>query len=142
MCFCRAAVVIAACFVLAAPASAGTYDVSLCRGSNGAPLGSDGWARFDLYRAGASVDQCSVAMPRLLSTLAANKAIANGDYVGWTFIAPAGTTIASYTLWRTFRAVHGWTSSGTFWAHAYFLGEDGRATLDRKSTRLNSSHQR
>jgi hypothetical protein len=130
MCFCRAAVVLASCLGFAAPASAGTYDVSLCRGSNGAPLGSDGWARFDLERAGASADQCSVAMPRLLSTLAANKAIADGDYVGWTFTAPAGTTIANYTLWRTFRAVHGWTSSGTFWAHAYFLGEDGRASFD------------
>ena len=76
-------------------------------------------------------DQCAAGGARAsFSALAANKIIASGDYVGWTFTAPTGTTIANYTLWRTFRPASGWTSSGAWWSHSYFLGEDGRATFE------------
>ena len=61
--------------------------------------------------------------------MAANKLIEDGDYVGWSFTAPPGTTIGSYTLWRSVRPAHGWGSEG-HWAHAYLLWEDARVPWD------------
>ena len=87
MSFCRAAVVVAMCLVFAAPASAGTYDVALCRASTGAPIGSDGWARFDQGAWGTSSDQCAVAMPRLLSAFPPNTAVAKTKHMATTTAA-------------------------------------------------------
>ena len=61
--------------------------------------------------------------------MASNKLIGSGRHVGWSFTAPPGTTIGSYTLWRSVRPAHGWGSEG-HWAHAYILSQDALVPLD------------
>ena len=116
-----AAAVVAA-YVLAAPSTAiaGAYEVSLCTRADYAALPTDGWAPFNLFGAGSTQDLCANQSGGryLATTLAANTRIENGEHVGWSFTAPPGTTIGSYTLWRSVRPAHAWTSEGR-WSHAY-----------------------
>src|SRR5215203_1186923 len=124
----RAAGFVVLFLVLATPASAGTYEVSLCSTTGGTETTTDGWGPFFLMGVGSLVDRCAQSGSRRLeSTLAPNTTVADGSYVGWSFTAPPTTTIANYTLWRTVSPNHGSNGTGgNFWAHAYLLQEDVR----------------
>ena len=125
--FRRAAVAIALyLFFAPASASAGTYDVWLCRTAEGSPASTDGWTTYDLINAATGADRCADTWrPRLESAMPANRPVPHGTIVGWAFTAPAATTIANYTLWRTVRPAYGGViPSEGYWAHMYTLNED------------------
>ena len=113
----------------AASASAATYRVHSCSLPDGRVIPADGW-RAETSGAGGSAPQgCSygIASARgLIGSLYGNSP--PGSYAGWTFTAPAHTTIRGYTIWRTVRAASG--ADG--WFHDYVLSHDAPRSLDQR----------
>ena len=113
----------------AASANAATYRVHSCSLPDGRVIPADGW-RAETSGAGGSAPQgCSygiVSARGLIGSLYGNSP--PGSYAGWTFTAPADTTIRGYTIWRTVRAASG--ADG--WFHDYVLSHDAPRSLDQR----------
>ncbi len=98
---------LAVCLSLAAAplAHAATYTVFGCNGPSGAEPMS-GWHvsldNPDLVPSVAWEDRCPTSV---LMTMDPNQAHPNGQFARETFIAPPGTTVQAYTIWRAVRLV-------------------------------------
>ena len=87
------------CFVPAAVAHAGTYEVWSCAGPNGEPVPADGWTPEGGATFSSNVNACASG-GGLFSALNGDFDHPFGTLMSWHFAAPANTRIQSYRLWR------------------------------------------
>lgn len=80
-----------------APAIAGTYDVFSCTQPNGAAAPVDGWASFSNSANMLAENDCAQA-GYLMAGMLGYREVPAGAESGWTFLPPAGTSIAQATL--------------------------------------------
>ncbi len=122
-------VLVCACLlVLPSAARAGTYDVITCNvpGSEGGAI-NRAWT-LDLYnRAGkpapaaaafkgpAALDVCTTPIGLPLSAAVGTTTVKVDDGAGFSFTAPAGTTVRDATIWRYSKVRHTSAAASPYW---------------------------
>jgi hypothetical protein len=87
--------------IVAAPAGAATYSVYSCAGPSSEALPNSAWQTTVDNPAQIAAFQFGSGCPDLSVQANGAAVFADGDAAGWEFIAPPGTTIASYDLTRS-----------------------------------------
>lgn len=96
---------LAAMWLAPAPAHAGTYTVWSCHLPNLKAAPVEGWSATRQAGNTFASNACNSVVAGIHGGLSAGFLgnVAPNAWAGWTFTAPADTTISSYSLWRTIR---------------------------------------
>jgi hypothetical protein len=134
---------VAALLILPSAARAGTYDVVSCN----TPLGEGGginraWTIETYNRAGkaappassfsspASVEKCDTPAGLLLNSLSGPATVRVDDGAGFTFRAPAGTTVRDISVWRyTAARMTSATAGSPYWVSVARAGTAAGGSL-------------
>jgi hypothetical protein len=94
-------------------ADAATYDVWACHLTSGSAVPAEGWVSSRSGTNTSTGNQCPLEVANSVGALSAGffGDLTPGAFAGWTFTAPADTSVHDYTLWRT---VHPRSSADAF----------------------------
>ncbi|MBJ7329682.1 MAG: hypothetical protein JHC95_07290 [Solirubrobacteraceae bacterium] len=99
---CSLPLVLACLSLVVCPAAhGGVYRVYSCKTPAGAVAPTDGWSAFSVAPLTTPVNGCSGGGPLTLALNASTHNPAGHSLMTWRWDAPAGTSIASYRVWRT-----------------------------------------